>query len=104
MTGRTSIATGTLTRLEWLAPTDIAKLVAVGAAARVVTVPLAVLPGWEKRAMWLSDAPIADGEQLIEADADSVAELIPVSAGEIRAWQDEMIALLTLTHDDGCGC
>ena len=79
---------GSITRLEWLRPEQIGRLLAIGAVSRAATPPLMVLPGWKLRAGKLQQIGIVTVEDLLEADVAQVMEHMEVKRAEtIEKWQ-----------------
>ena len=85
------IEPGTLTRLEWLRdrPEDVLRLLNVGAVAEVSPPPLAVLDGWQERSKRLAEWDIHDAVQLMEANAELLADQVGVRPRTIRKWQQQ---------------
>ncbi|MCK6580362.1 MAG: hypothetical protein L6Q98_19890 [Anaerolineae bacterium] len=107
LSGRGRIDRGELTRLDWLPEANIAILLRVGAIARVSPPALDALPGWEMVAVLLAPLGITDGEQLVEAVFDRLAEVVEGTGADemdVRRWQGDMIALMRGKQNKGCGC
>lgn len=85
---------GALTSLSHLTPEQIVKLEKAGGVARVSPPPLAELPGWEKRADKLAKFGIADVEQLIEADVQTVRKALRVKEDVALRTQQEARSFL----------
>jgi len=84
------IYAGSLTRLEWLGDDGIEKLVAVGAVSEVQPPPLAVLPGWKRRAAPLAKMDIVDVTQFLLADTDAIAQQVGRKAATVEMWKREV--------------
>ncbi len=78
-----------IARME-LSPDAEAKLIAGGCVATIASPPLAILPGWERRAARLAKHDIEDGLQLMEADAEGLAKLLRIKPATVEAWQEEI--------------
>jgi hypothetical protein len=66
-------------------PKSILKiLLAKGRITEVQTPPLAVLPGWEERAVALEPLGIENVSQLVDADLDKVAEKLDTPVKSLR--------------------
>lgn len=87
------VPTGTVTMLH-LKASSYPILEAQGAIARVSTPPLAILPGWERRAAVLEKNGITTVEDLLEAlDADGgkIAALVGEAPAVVGQWQQQLI-------------
>lgn len=108
LSGSGAVQQGDLLRFEWLPASTIEVLIAKRAIARVRPPLLAELPGWEVAAALLEPMGILDGEQLVEAICDRLAEVIEgtgVDEVTARQWQGDMLALMAGTKKNrGCGC
>jgi len=95
---------GILTTLARLPMGSIVILAGRGAIARINAPILEILSGWSERAEVLHEVGIVDGEQLLLAEPGMLAVAVGETVEMVRAWQAEMVALLTIAQDDGCGC
>jgi len=89
---------GSFNRLEWLNEQGIERLTTKGAVSRVNPPPLAVLPGWSRRAekaREVSGGKILDAEQFLEADDATLAEWMAVKATTVARWKSEIVKWLT---------
>lgn len=90
---------GDLTRLTHLTPEQIAKLERVGAVAPISSPPLAVLPEWAIRAGKLAKAGIVTVEQLLEAEAESVAKTLRVKVETAKQYQADAEQFLVIQEE-----
>ena len=87
---------GSFNRLEWLDDAGLARLEQKGAISRVNPPPLAVLPGWSRRAKKAQEvAGVENAEQLLEADNQTLAEKMEVQPDTVARWKDEIVGWLT---------
>jgi hypothetical protein len=81
---------GEVTRLEWLKPAQVEKLVEVGAVSRIAAPPLEVLPGWKARAEKLLGLELRTAEEFLEADVERIAAFMEVKPATVQRWQSEL--------------
>jgi hypothetical protein len=89
---------GSFNRLEWLNERGVERLTAKGAISRVNPPPLAVLPGWSRRAEKITEVAggeITNAEQFLEADDEKLAEWMKVKPAVIKRWKGEIMKWLT---------
>jgi len=87
---------GTLSRLEWLDETGLARLTIKGSISRVHAPPLVVLSGWRNaRAGKIREVMgINDAEQLLEAQDAEIAEKMGVQPATVARWKGEVLDAL----------
>lgn len=88
------IAVGDLHRLEKVPREGIEKLKLRGTIIPVQPPPLAVLPGWTRRAGRLGKAGIHDAVQLLGVDTDQAAEYMRVKPRTVTRWKREVLCWL----------
>jgi len=69
----------------------IAILVSKRRISPVATPPLAVLPGWERRAEKLAQADIRNVEDFFETDVKEIAEHMGVTARTVERWKTSLV-------------
>ena len=94
-------APGSLCRFEWLDAAQGGRLVTVGAIAPVQAPPLAVLPGWTRRAALLRRLGIERADDFLEANADALAPGLKVKPETVQRWQAEVTVQLTVPRRTG---
>ena len=83
-----------ITDLSWLKGRQRQALVRCGAVSVVAPPPLDVLPGWKLRAKKLDKFGIRDAVQLLETDAEWLANCLGYKARTVEKWQNEVRAYL----------
>lgn len=89
---------GSFNRLEWLGEQGLAILTEKGSISRIQPPPLAVLPGWSRRAEKITEVTggeITDAEQFLEADDKKLSDLMGVKPATVGRWKDEIVKWLT---------
>jgi hypothetical protein len=79
-----------ITDLEWLNRKQRKALVNCGAVAPVAPPPLNVLPGWRLRAGKLVKFGIETAVDLLETDAEWLANCLGYRASTVKRWQREV--------------
>ena len=87
---RIVIPRGSKTQLEWLNEDTQQVLVRKGAVREVESPPLSELAGWQTRARRLEPHGIKTMDDMMEADANELAEALGVKSVTVEKWQDEL--------------
>jgi len=66
-------------------------LLAAGAISILHTPPVAAIPGWKLRAERLTPAGIVSCEELLNASAARIAEIMEVHEKTVEKWKRELI-------------
>ena len=85
------IPAGSVIDINWLEDEQLARLVAVGAVAKIQTPPLAKFPGWKTRAARLSRAGVNGVETFLEADNEWLAERLKLKPSTVERWKNELV-------------
>lgn len=88
------IQPGSCTRLEWLVPEQIERMLRRGVVRRVETPPLSDLAGWKTRAARLAqlDPPVVTMDDFLDADDGWLAECLRVRPETIARYAQELQA------------
>lgn len=104
MTRNTPLSTGQrygdIIRDGDLKPATISRMLESGTLVQIDTPPLSELPEWDKRAEMFSRAGIVTIQDLLEADVVGLARQLKRSVRQVKQWQDEAMAWLTLPSQD----
>lgn len=93
--GRGYIQPGSKTRLEWLNPDQIERMIKRGAIRRVESPPLEELAGWKTRAKRLERLDIKTTGQFLDADPDWLAEELHVKRETVDTWSQQLETWMT---------
>ena len=93
--GTTIIPAGSFTRLEWLRPAQQDVMVETGAVSEVAAPPLEMLPGWSTRAAKLALVGIVDVVQFLEADTETLRDVLHRKAETVESYRRELYSWLT---------
>ena len=88
--GKGILREGSISRLGGIKAENLALLLARGAIAPVAPPPLAILPGWQHRAVRLAEIGIADALGVLEGDVGCIAAHLGVSEDLVRRWQTSL--------------
>lgn len=81
------------------------KLEKLGRISYVSTPPLSALPDWDIRAKELSKhVGIATVEDLLNSDADIVAERMGVTVKKLTSWKTELLSMFVIPRSGDGGC
>ncbi len=88
--GRRTVARGTVFRGDRLRPEAIVRLLAAGAIAEVSCPPLAVVPGWSRRAARLEPLGLGTVEAVLDANPAALGEVFRVRSPTAERWQRQL--------------
>lgn len=95
------IKVGSLHRLEKCSIEAIEKLTLRGTITEVRAPPLAVLPGWTRRAAKLEKAGIVDAVQFLGADVRQVGQYMRRRPATVEKWKSEVLTWLQAPENRG---
>jgi len=81
---------GTLHSLDFLTPKTVAILLEHDRIAEWQSPPLAVLPGWERKAKVFAEAAVITVSDLLEADKDGLSEQLEIPATTLDQCLEEV--------------
>ena len=84
------LAKGTLHTLDFLTPKTVQALLEHDRIAEWHSPPLAVLPGWERKAKVFAEAGVVTVSDLLEADQDELAEGLEIPAATLEQCLEEV--------------
>lgn len=88
-----------------IAKKNLEKLEELGKVVQVSTPPLGALPDWQTRAKDLAKkVGITTVEDLLNSDAEIVAERMNISVKKVQSWRTEILSLFVITRDGDGGC
>ena len=85
------IPAGSIVNIGWLNDEQLAKLVEVGAIARIQAPPLSRFPGWKTRSKRLNKAGISSVEAFLEADDEWLAGKLGLKPPTVARWKSELV-------------
>jgi hypothetical protein len=88
--GKGILREGSISRLGSLKPRVLAILLDRGVIAPVAAPPLAVLPGWQHRAVRLAEIGVTGADHVLEGDVGRIAAHLAVSEELVRRWQTSL--------------
>ena len=99
--GKVIVRRGSLHRLNKVPADGLKKLKERGTISEVMPPPLAVLPGWTRRATRLEEAGIANAVQFLGADVDRAAAFMRVKPSTVEKWRREVLCMLGAPGENG---
>jgi hypothetical protein len=85
------IPAGSIIDINWLEDEQLARLVVVGAVAKIQAPPLAKFPGWQTRDARLSKVGVNGVEAFLEADDEWLAERLKLKPSTVERWKKELV-------------
>ena len=92
---------GTFTSLAWLNPSQQSRLVELGKVSVVQPPPLAILPGWSRRAQRFEPLGITNVVQFLEANSGDLAIELKYKEATIEKWKRDARKWLVVTPQSG---